>query len=164
MQTSKTKSFTQSSENNHEDWFSKFIDRLNQSVKNDKMELENGDASSEKIQFYSSLIKGNQDETMSLIRKGTSGYFLENIVLGYLSILELEQIVPEKIAFDISENKVLVWLEINDDDEKAEFGLIRAEAKVNSDFYSSGIQLDSVIVEKSDKLQIPSHYRPLSNI
>ena len=56
---------------------------------------------------------------------------------------------------------VLVWAEINDDDEQMEDKLILSEAKINAKYHLYGFDMESTIVETSDKLPVPNHYRSL---
>lgn len=150
-------------ENKHEQWFSTFIDQVNESIKEDKRNLETGNASSETIELYRSLQNEDTVSFMSITRSTSSLALVREIVLDFLRNLKKSNVSPLKLALDMSQNKVLAWLEIPDNDEITELKLIDIEAKVNAKFEEKcGISFDSIIVEKCDNLDIPSHYQIVS--
>ncbi|MFP4042533.1 MAG: hypothetical protein ACLFNL_06475 [Bacteroidales bacterium] len=89
-------------------------------------------------------------------------FFIEIMLLDYLDELRKKKAIPLRLAFDISKSKILVWAEINDDEEELEKRLILAEALVNSKYYPHGFSINSTIIEKSDNLPIPSHYKTIN--
>lgn len=146
--------------NPHEEWFTAFIDRVNSSITADKKLLESGDAPQDKIDFYNSLIAGDMLKTLSTARESASQSLIGNIVVNYIAELQSRKIKVSQLAFDISTNKVLVWAEISDDDETTEMELISVESLINARFFAgTKIYLDSTIVEQSDNLEVPQHYR-----
>lgn len=149
-------------ENKHEEWFSSFIDKINSNIKEDKKNLESGNASKDVLDFYNSLIMGDHVKAMGVSRKAASNIIIQEIIVNYLKLLVEKKINISKLALDISTNKVLVWAEIKEDDESSEMGLIRVESIVNGKFLSdTGIHLDSIIVEDCDSLPIPAHYKTI---
>ena len=64
----------------------------------------------------------------------------------------------------LSNSKLLVWSEIEDNDEDMEDALLIAEAKVNGKYQKDGFYINSTIVEKSDNLSIPNHYQILETL
>jgi len=148
------------SEDKHEEWFSFFINRINESIHKDKTNLEQGTASKETIAFYKSLQDGNHIKGMSYARRSISQNLIMEMVLAYVNHINEKQIALKKLALDISDNKVLAWAEIAENDEKSEMALIRIESMVNGKFaIDTGIHLDSIIVEDCDNLPVPAHYK-----
>lgn len=155
----------QSTISQHDEWFENFISSINEGIKEDKKELEDGDASPEKRNLYQSLITGDMVSAASISRNAMSQILFKNIIIDYLNILPLEKIKAsiKKLAFDLSTNKVLIWTEIKDNDEEVENELIRAESRINAKYYSkSGICIDSTIIEEGDKLSVPPHYSQIT--
>lgn len=108
--------------------------------------------------MYKLLASGNKLEiarnTRSLIQRD----FVTAIIFEYLKLLE-ESKKTSKLAFDFNDASVLVWAEIEDDDEGMETMLLVAEAKINAQFQNCGFCMSSTIVEKGDDLSIPNHYK-----
>jgi hypothetical protein len=148
--------------NKHEVWFTDFIKQITDKIKSDKKSLELGEASPETISLYSNLSSGNPLGFASDARNSVSNAIIQEIIVSYFNLIGEKKIAFTKLALDISTNKVLVWAEIEDNDEKSEMAIIRVESIINS-IYSkkTGIDLDSIIVEKSDNLTVPSHYQEI---
>lgn len=148
--------------NKHNEWFSLFINQINEGIMKDKEALEKGDASKETIAFYQSLIK-RDSKALIMARDSITDSLISDIVISYIHKIKERNIRPLKLAFDLSINKIMVWAEINADDEKTEMDLIRVESIINGEFFAnSKIYLDSTIVENSDELPIPLHYKRVS--
>ena len=73
-------------------------------------------------------------------------------------MIRKNHLIPKKLAFDINDTEVLVWAEIDNNNEELEKQLILAEAQVNSRYHQYGYDMTSMIVEESDLLPIPNHY------
>ena len=86
---------------------------------------------------------------------------IEKMVKEYLGKLAVNKSFPDKIAFELSNYKVLVWAEIDMDDETTEQELILAEAITNANYSKYGLYISTTIVEKQDNLDIPPHYQEL---
>lgn len=135
-------------------WFDSFMAQLN----TDYLQLETNTATSMKEAFYNRMASGS-DSINQMSRAQSSMYFIQNLILAYLKELQVRECHPQKLAMDLSDAKVLVWAEINDDDEATEDSMRLAEAKVNAQFMDFGFHLTSTILETSDNLPIPSHYQ-----
>jgi hypothetical protein len=138
-------------------WFEKIIGDL----KTDHFLLDSDIASAEKKAMYDIFINENEMELASLARKTSSMFFIRAILLEYLSILKTAAKQPLKLAFALSDSKLLVWSEIEDEDEEMEDALLIAEAKVNGKYFEKGFYITSSIVEKSDNFPIPNHYQTI---
>ncbi|MFN8309339.1 MAG: hypothetical protein U0T73_05200 [Chitinophagales bacterium] len=142
--------------NTYDQWFSDFIAKL----KVNQLQLETGTASDEVKNFYDSLINGNLESAFNKAEEARQEYFVLKIVASYIK--ELNGMLPLKLAFDFNQNEVLVWAEIKDNDEEFEKKLLLTEAKVNAQFYPA-FTMNSMIVEESDHVTIPNHYKLLKS-
>lgn len=84
-------------------------------------------------------------------------HILKKIIIEYLLLLKNN--LPLRLAFDYNDAEILVWAETEDDDEEMERQLILTEAQVNAKFHQFGFDLRSTLVEESDGLPIPAHYK-----
>ena len=149
--------------NEHDVWFNQLINDVVAHIKTDKDNLASGDASKSTREFYISLKNGDNVSMAANARKSMSNIVVRDIVVSYINLLTEKNIEVLKLALDLSANKVLVWAEIKDNDENAEMALIRVESMINA-IYSekTGIDIDSIIVEKSDNLPVPTHYKSVA--
>ena len=146
---------TISKDANIEEWFEGFINTLELH----KLTLLTGTASKERESVYELLMSGDEKKMASFARAQSSMQFFKHIIIDYFKELAEQSVIPLKIALDFSDAKILVWAEIEDDDEATEDGLLTAEAKVNAAYHKNGFYISSTIVEKSDCLPIPTHYK-----
>lgn len=135
-------------------WFEQYISH----IRVDQLQMEMGVANSEKTELYKNAIEGNYEEVFKKIRSETSQMLIQKVVNFFLVELFNRQARPEKIAFSLTPATIIVWAEINDDDEKAEDAILLAEAKVNAYARQFDFSVDTMIVEKSDAIPVPSHY------
>jgi len=138
-----------------EAWF----DSLVSNIRYDQVLLENEILEEEKKKIYDALIKGDQDFMHNYARQSSSAFYITKMVETYFKELVKSKSKPNKIALELSNSKILVWAEITEDDDSMEDVLILAEAKINSFFSKYGFHISSTIVEKSDGLEIPKHYK-----
>lgn len=112
--------------------------------------------------LYDKLIFGtNEDITYNTITKSASR-FISKMLIDYLKDLSEQKIKPVKIAVDLSGfHKLLLWIIIKNDDEKTLDELILTEARINAKYYKYNFSFSSMIVEESDKIDIPPHYKIL---
>jgi hypothetical protein len=97
------------------------------------------------------------DEMVS--KKTSSAFFIKNLINSYFKELGERRARPNRVALELSNSKVLVWAEIENDDELTEDALILSAAKVNYAFSTFGFHISSTIVEVDDKLNVPKHYK-----
>lgn len=146
---------------NQENWFENLIAEINAQLKSDQLMLETQTASKEKEAFYSAVKTQNIEQLFEINKNTAHQYFISKILYEYIEELKKRDCKPLKLAVDHTNSKVLVWAEIEDEDEFAERNLILAEAKVNAKYYSKGFHVSSVIMEKSDNYPVPSHYKTI---
>ena len=138
-------------------WFGDIIDH----IKVDHFLISNNAATRETKTFYDDLIHGDGSNLISNMRKDSTRFFITKIVNDYINELKSSGKFPVKLAMGLSDSKLLVWSEINDNDEETENALLIAEAKVNGRYYDNGFYINSTIIESSDNLPIPPHYQTI---
>ena len=138
-------------------WFDDFISHI--SV--DKMMMETDTAPSETKQFYIDAIMEDYHSISKSVRDQSTKYFIIKLVEYYFEQLKSFEIFPQKLAFDFSDAKILVWAQIENENDKSENALILSEARANRNYSETGFYISSTIVEECDNLEIPSHYNEL---
>jgi hypothetical protein len=113
----------------------------------------------QKKEVYEAMIMGNQDFMHKYARKTSSAFFIKNLVDSYFIELGERKARPNRVALELSNSKVLVWAEIENDDELTEDVLILSAAKVNYAFSTFGFHISTTIVEVDDNLNVPKHYK-----
>ncbi len=159
---SKTKSqanLSNDKSNEHLDaWFGALI----QELQTDHFLLKENIASEDTKNFYNAAMSGNEMSMAAQVRETSSRFFITKILLDYLKEIRAFNRIPLKLALGLSDSKILVWSEINDDDEATEDALLLAEARVNNKYQTNGFYINSTIIEKSDNLHIPPHYQNIT--
>ncbi len=133
-------------------WFEEFI----AGIRTHQLMLEKRIASDVLIKLYDVLMSGNLDQMAALNKVNADQHFIKSIIINYIKIISDK--LPARLAFDTDDSEVLVWAEIQNDDEEMENALLIAEAEINSRFHRYGYDLTSTIVELRDNLQVPNHY------
>lgn len=156
-----TKSISQHSLiDTHKEWFEYTIQKINEALQGGKHLLAKGNTSGEMRDFYKSWMERDSLK-MSINTKElrTQKYICLLMVFEYVDLLRALHLSLRKLALDVSGNKVLAWIEIQDNDQKTERTLLEVETKINAQFFAdTKIFLDSMIVEQSDSLEVPPHY------
>lgn len=138
-------------------WFSDFISHLNA----DHFMLETNTASEDTQKFYEAFINEDEVTMFKLVRQQTSISFIKRLIYDYLKELKQRKI-PLRLALSLSDSKILVWAEIENDDDVAEDALLIAEAKINSVYSEYGFFIDSTILEQRDKTStLPPHFQSI---
>lgn len=136
-------------------WFDDMISNL----RVDQLLLEADVLQKHKKEVYEAMISGNHDFMHDYARKTSSVFFIKNLIDSYFIELVERKAIPNRLALELSNSKVLVWAQINNDDEQTEDALILTAAKVNNEFSKYGFYISSTIVEEDDNLSIPKHYK-----
>lgn len=134
-------------------WFDELISTL----RVHELQLDTQTIHPDLKKFYDVVISKNFDEMFRLNKAAAQEFFVKKIVVEYLRILGDN--LPNKLAFDFNDSEVLVWAEIERDDQKMESLLTQAEAKISALFHPYGFDMESMIVENSDGLPVPNHYK-----
>lgn len=135
----------------------KWFDDLVATLKTHRLQLETHTINDEMRKFYDVIIGGQPEEVFSQTKKRIQKHFVSEIIVNYLKLLNDN--LPSKLAFDFNDSEVLVWAEVEENDDKLQYQLIMNEAKINSMYHGYGFDMSSTIVEKSDCLNTPNHYR-----
>lgn len=139
-------------------WFGALISEL----QTDRFLFKENIASEDTKNFYHTAIFGSELSMAAQVRETSSRFFITKILVDYLNEIKTFNKIPIKLALGLSDSKILVWSEINDDDEATEDALLLAEARVNNKYQANGFYINSTIIEKSDNLNIPPHYQKIS--
>lgn len=110
---------------------------------------------------HNDMIYGETASLFQKTRDNSTQYFITSILNDFISELKETNRLPVKLAMGFSDSKLLVWSEIEDNDEETENAILIAEAKVNSKYIKNGFFINSTIIEKSDNLPIPPHYQTI---
>jgi len=140
-----------------ESWFDDLISQL----RSHQIQLETGTASKEVEFLYEKLMTGSMEEVFHQQRKTAQQFFVRRIIVEFLQALD--DLKPRKLAFDYNNSEVLVWVEIDTGDEETERKILSIEGKLNARYHSYGFDINSTIVEHSDHLPIPEHYKTLKS-
>lgn len=108
---------------------------------------------------YNILINGTEHDLHDRSKMLAQMHFVKSILFDYVK--ELGNTLPKKIAVNFNDSEVLVWAEIEDDNEKMEEQLFVAEARINAKYHEYGFDMETTIVEESDNLPVPNHYQSL---
>lgn len=138
---------------NLDPWF----DQLVATLRLHQIQLETETASTGLKQVYDLIFSGNADLMAKHNKDTAQKHFVGKIVYDYIQLLGKRQ--PHKLAFDFNDSEVLVWAEIEDDDEEMEGFLIMTEAKINATYHDFGFDMTTMVVESCDQLPVPNHYQ-----
>jgi hypothetical protein len=139
--------------NKIEQWFENFIDTI---TAHGYM-MTTGTASEEIKGIYESIIANDELRLAHISRVAAQATLAKKTTISYLK--NLSNIFPSKLAFQNNDSEILVWAEIEDDDWDMEKHLIKAMGKTNAQTHQYGMDVIMTIVEKSDNLSIPNHYK-----
>jgi hypothetical protein len=140
-------------------WFVNLIDILKSRFSQQKNQLINIHKEESDIAF--SHVVEDYSTAMHQSRIASQKFFTTQILKVYIDEIHSLTNMPDLIGLAIGHNEILVWCQINDDDDEMENNLFLAEAKANADQTNSGISISTTIVERSEIISIPSHYKLL---
>lgn len=136
---------------------SEWFDTLIATLRTHELQLETNTASEELRKTYELLMGGNLTEVMKTNKQTIQQYFVGKIVIDFLK--HLDKNIPPKLAFDFNDSEVLVWAEVDDNNEAQEKLISRAEAKINAQYHPYGFDMEAMIVERGDNVPVPNHYK-----
>jgi len=143
-----------------DNWFAEFI----HSIKVDKLSIETSTAKKDTADLYMNAMTGNVREVIKAMRSVSNKYFVEQVTMAFINEMINRKAQPKKLAFSLTPATILVWAEIKDDDEYTQDQILLSEAKINSEFQDARFSIDLMLVEESDKINIPQHYISLKTI
>lgn len=89
---------------------------------------------------------------------------VNEIIINFINSLSNKKVLDKinKIGLHFEQLTLHFWFEIKDDDEDTENEIIRAEAELSAFTYKHYmVDIDTMILEESDKLNIPNHYKTI---
>jgi len=149
-------------ETNLSQWFDKLVSSLVAMVRSDQLLIETKVADKDTMTFYNALRNEDNEKLTFLTKQNAIKSIIGKLLFDYM--IEIKSSPARnvlKLAVDHTDSKILVWAEINDDDDDTERAIILTEAKVNANYYSKGLTISSIITEKSDNYPIPKHYKQI---
>jgi hypothetical protein len=149
-----TQQLSESTLTPQEHWFENLIG----SIRVDQLEIETNTATPEKQRLYENMMSGDPMKMIGEMRELSSKAIIELLIKDYMAEIKKGAFNIKKLAFDLSDSKVLVWAEIQDNDEKTENGLILTEATINAKFADFGFHVSTTYVESGDAIPVPNHY------
>jgi hypothetical protein len=137
-----------------EPWFENLISgmRTDQPKFQSVMEDENTRA------LYQHIIAADDGTIFKNIRREATQVLIKNVILKYLHEVMECNALPDTLAFALAPATIMVWAEIDDDNEVLEDNILLAEANTNAYARQFDLGIETLVVEKSDLLRIPSHY------
>jgi hypothetical protein len=136
----------------------KWFEELVHAIHVDKLQILTGTADERKAAFYKHAISGNIHEAVKSLRKETNKVLIDGIIQAFLVEIASRKALPKKLALSHSPATILVWAEIADSDHRTEDEILLAESRINAQAKEYELNIDTMIVEESDKIEIPSHY------
>ncbi len=143
-----------SSSDKMSEWFSTLI----ATIRTDQLMLETNVANQDKVKMYNTFINGSEADMFQLGRMTTSTYFIKELLNTYLKEVITSGAKLNKLAFVLSDSKILAWAVVNDDDDESIDKLLISEAKTNAIGYKYGFHISTTVVENCDNLNVPKHY------
>jgi hypothetical protein len=135
------------------------FDELIVTISEHKAMILDKKAPADLVKLYDIFRVGSRNQQGSFITNQIHIDFAGQIIPAFLR--ETSDFTYNKIAFDYSNNEILVWAELKDDDWESEKGFILAAAKVNANFNKFGYDITITFVEESDGLPVPNHYHEI---
>lgn len=108
--------------------------------------------------LYQHIIAGDDGTIFKNIRREATQVLVKNIIHKFLHEVIDRNALPDTLAFSLTPTTILVWAEIDDDNEALEDNILMAEAKTNAYARQFNLAIETLVVEKSDLLSIPDHY------
>ena len=137
-------------------WFDGFIDM----VREHQASLKDKTMPKDLASIYKTFMVGTANEIAYQNKQLTQAHFIPTIISKYLNLIKDN--LPEQLAFAHSDNEILVWAVLKDDDWDTESALILAAAQLNADFHKYGYDITTTFVEECDQLAIPNHYKSIN--
>lgn len=145
-----------------EELFETIIKKASETIRQNKERLEAGNTTDEELRdWFKSLMEELYMQMDSVSQEFFIKPFIQTtIVMDYFCRLESIKRNILRLAMHSAADKIYVWAEINDKDEKTEYELMAIEATINSIFSeASHMILETMIVEKGEGLRMPAHYK-----
>lgn len=147
---------------NNNDKIGEFLSETIHQLKSHKLLLETETMNSDMKKFYDQVSNGDIENLLKAnIEQYRKLVFLRLITDYFKKLSPLENLVH--LGININDTKLLVWAEIDENDEESENKLIDLQAHLNYLYKDSGVLVSTTIVENTDYLTMPPHYEELLN-
>jgi len=147
---------------NQETGFDYFIDQVAAYIKGEELEITSGVAPTQKKEIWEQIFKGNYLPMLKVNQNNNNEILGVQIALSFIQNLQAtHKTKPHKLALSQKHNKVYIWAEIADGDDEMMESILAAVIDANFEHRDSGMSLSPMIVEQSDKLSVPSHFKVL---
>lgn len=138
------------------EFFDSFVDKIRIS----ELLFSNGMASKEEGDLFGAMIAGDMEKVQEMSRQSSSLFCAQLALSEFLrKFMEFKTNPPEKLALEMTGSKLLVWAEVAEDDDSACRALLLADAAANARVESLGYSTSITVVESSDGLEAPRHYK-----
>lgn len=138
----------------HDDWFDGIVAR----IKDLQLMFANNTIPKDARKMINTFLVGDGNDIAYQGKVMSQQHFVQSIISEYVQLIQ--DYKPLQMAFSFTDNEVLVWAEIKEDDWDTEKSLIMAAAKINVKYHAYGYDMTTVFVEEQDSLPIPNHYKP----
>lgn len=143
--------------NLHDKWFDSIVDAVTHVLQQNKEVIEQ--TSESKDNLIESILNQNLLTTPIAVDAVTMP-IVHLMLMNYAELLLQQKLEPVRLAMHYAYQKIYVWAEIKDRDQKTEYDLIGIEAEINAEYFQkTKIFLETVIVEQSDDLEVPPPYK-----
>ena len=147
---------------NKETGFDYFIDQVAAYVKGEELEITAGVAPTQKKEIWEQILKGNYLPMLKVNQNNNNEILGVQIALSFIQNLKaIHKSKPHKLALSQKNNKVYIWAEIADGDDETMEAILASVIDANFEHRDSGISLSPMIVEQSDNLSVPAHFKVL---
>lgn len=146
--------------NLHNKWFDSIIDAVTHVLQHDKEVIEYAAISGSKRNLIGSSINEDLLTTAPVAGDAINMPIVHMILVNYGELLLKQKLEAITLAMHYVSQKIYVWAEIKDRDQKTEYDLIGIEAEINAKYFQkTKLFLETTIVEQSDNLEVPPHYK-----
>ncbi len=147
---------------NKETGFDYFIDQVAAYIKGEELEITAGVAPTQKKEIWEQILKGNYLPMLKVNQNNNNEILGVQIALSFIQNLKaIHKSKPHKLALSQKNNKVYIWAEIADGDDETMEAILASVIDANFEHRDSGISLSPMIVEQSDNLSVPAHFKVL---
>lgn len=134
-----------------------FIDLIRFILNVDKESFQKGVLHPEQELLYTKLAEGDIEHILQANKEMYNKLVFKKLIEEYFSKFKsIEK--PLNLAVDFNNSNMLLWAEINDNDDELENQLILLQAEINAQYAPKGVNVKTTIIENSDNLSVPPHY------
>lgn len=126
------------------------------------LQMKNNIARPEVVEFYTPFLTNDTKQiAINSKREADKTLAFMSAIEFMKELFEQETAIEiKKLAISFAGSKVLIWVEVNDEDYDTLQTVLWVAATVNARL-DNGFTIRPTIVEKSDNLSIPPHYHPI---